>query len=128
MRSAVKTDYMQKKVLVIDDDEGILESLEVALAMEGYEVETMSEGHLSFEKAALSQPDLIILDVLLSGKDGRDITKKLKKQTATKHIPIVMISAHPNIKESTIKAGADFFLSKPFDMHVLFSTVEKLLK
>ena len=55
MRSADKTDYMQKKVLVIDDDEGILESLEVALAMEGYEVETMSEGHLSFEKAALSQ-------------------------------------------------------------------------
>ena len=80
MRSAVKTDYMQKKVLVIDDDEGILESLEVALAMEGYEVETTSEGHLSFGKASTTFPDLIILDVLLSGKDGRDIAKMLKKQ------------------------------------------------
>lgn len=127
MHSIDSAGYMEKKILVVDDDEGILESLEVALTMEEYTVETTAHGSEVSEKITSFSPQLIILDVLLSGKDGRDIAKKLKRQKLTKHIPIIMISAHPNVKSSTLKAGANSFLSKPFDMDELFSVVKRLL-
>lgn len=117
---------MKKKVLVIDDDLPILEALTDVLETFNYEVATVSDGHIlpAIEK---EQPDIILLDMLMSGIDGRNVTKKLKNNTVTKLIPIIMLSAHPNAEQSTLEAGANDFLAKPFDIHDLLEKIEKHL-
>ena len=118
-----------KKILVVDDDPDILDALQFTLASEGYEVTTTEKGeyaeNLHDQNGGL--PDLIILDVLLSGKDGRTICKKLKNQQETKHIPILMISAHPDAARSVKDVGADAFLAKPFDLAKLLALVENYI-
>lgn len=74
-----------------------------------------------------SLPDLIILDVLLSGKDGRELVKHLKRQEETKHIPVMMLSAHPSAKESVREAGAQDFVAKPFDIDVFLTKIATYL-
>lgn len=122
---------MTKKIWVVDDDEGILEAAEIVLQAEGYEVQTFLDGQSllgrDFIKAA-EVPDLIILDVLLSGEDGRDICKSLKSRAETAHVPIIMSSANTSAgKISTDTYGAEAFLAKPFDIDNLVEVVEKYL-
>ena len=64
----------------------------------------------------------------LSGRDGRTICKKLKVEKITRNIPIIMISAHPSVKENALQCGAEDFLSKPFDIEDLLRRVEKYTK
>ena len=72
-------------------------------------------------------PDLILLDLLLSGKDGREIVKYLKSQEETRHIPVIMLSAHPSAEETARLAGADDFVAKPFDIVVLLTRIAQYL-
>lgn len=116
-----------KRILVVDDDQDILEALSVILSMDNYDVVGTTRGEEAFDKVSGKKPDLILLDVLLSGIDGRDICRKLKTQLTTKNIPIIMISAHPDAAWSTKKAGADCFVAKPFDIDDLLSRIEKHL-
>lgn len=116
-----------KRMLIIDDDIDILEALEALLSMEGFSVKISTNTDVFKYIDDTNQPDMIILDVMLSGKDGRYVVKQLKKQPATKNIPVLMISAHPNVKKSTLKAGADAFLAKPFETRELVSKVNNLL-
>ncbi len=120
---------MTKKILAIDDDADILDAIRFTLEGEGYEVTTAEKGEYAENLHDKNDklPDLIILDVLLSGKDGRIICKKLKNQDETKHIPVIMISAHPTAEKSSKKVGADHFLAKPFDVESLLSLVEKYI-
>ena len=71
------------------------------------------------------KPDIILLDLLLSGRDGSEIAKEFKETAFAKDIPIVMISAHPNAHKSASESGADHFLAKPFDLDDLFGVLEK---
>ena len=118
-----------EQILVIDDDPDILDALKCVLEDAGYSVKTCIDGdhaeHLSDDST--KQPKLIILDVLLSGKDGREICRKLKRNPRTKQIPIVMISAHPAAKKSVIESGANKFIPKPFDIGILLSIVSTAL-
>ncbi len=118
-----------KKVLVVDDDPDILDALQMTLEDEGYAVTATEKGEYaeSLRNMHGNLPDLIILDVLLSGKDGRIICKKLKGEQETGHIPVIMISAHPNAKQSVKEVGADDFLAKPFDVDELLALVAKYL-
>lgn len=118
---------MAKTILVVDDDEGILEGFTAMLESGGYVVQTANDATTLLRLAKNSSPDLIILDILLSGTDGRIICKKLKNQENTKHIPIIMISAAPNVKKSVKEAQADDYLSKPFEMEELFTIVKKYI-
>lgn len=118
---------MSKRILVVDDDEGILEVVKCVLEMEGYTVITSNDSRPIF--TLLNQkPEIILLDVLLSGEDGRDIARKLKSHHDTKDIPVIMMSAHPNAQASTKEAGADAFIPKPFDIDSLLHTVEKYVQ
>lgn len=108
-----------KRIMVIDDDASILEAVEILLQLEGYEVYTSMNGTQALQKIPEVQPQIILLDVLLSGEDGRDIARKLKLDETTKTIPIIMFSANPNIEKSTQEAGACAFLSKPFNVEDL---------
>jgi DNA-binding response OmpR family regulator len=116
-----------KKILVVDDDKDILDSLSTILEMLGYDTQTTTKGDETFLKIDTFKPDLIILDVLLAGKDGRHICKQLKTEEKTKHIPIIMISAHPGANKSANEAGADDFVAKPFDITVLLEKVKKYI-
>lgn len=118
-----------KKILVVDDDLDILDALKFALEDAGYEVTTTEKGEYAenLRDTNGGLPDVIILDVLLSGKDGRLICQKLKSQDDTKHIPIIMISAHPNARHSVHHVGADDFLAKPFDFDELLDAIARHL-
>ncbi|HLX59573.1 MAG TPA: response regulator [Ktedonobacteraceae bacterium] len=113
----------QKKILVVDDEPDILEFLRELLELEGYIVATSDKGEYVQQIHDRSFPDLILLDVLLSGKDGREIVKHLKSQEKTKHIPVIMFSAHPSAEPTARAAGADDFLAKPFEMDELLTKI-----
>jgi DNA-binding response OmpR family regulator len=116
-------------ILVVDDDPAILDALRFLFEDEGYRVQTSEKGDyaesLRDENGGL--PDLIVLDVLLSGKDGRTICRKLKSQDQTRHIPIVMISAYPDAEHSAKEVGADAFMAKPFAIDEVAAMVASLL-
>lgn len=111
------------RILVVDDDIDILSVMEVLLTMKGFEVEVTAKGENTFPKIDTFRPDLIILDVLISGHDGRTICKQLKSNEATKHIPVIMFSAHPGAAATIADFGADDFISKPFDVEDLIKKV-----
>ncbi len=114
-----------EQILVVDDDSDILDALQCVLEDAGYTVKTCKDGgHAERLSDESKLPELIILDVLLSGKDGREICRKLKHSERTKRIPIVMISAHPTARKSVIASGANKFLPKPFDINNLLTTVD----
>lgn len=115
------------KILIIDDDPDILEVLQLTLEMEGFETKTNPHGEEIFNEVTLFKPDVIILDILLSGNDGRILCKKLKSGEDTKNIPVILISAHPRAKESIKESGANDFIPKPFDIDDLLARVEKQL-
>lgn len=116
---------LEKNILVVDDDPDILDALQFTLEDAGYAVVTSLKGDYAenLRDGNGGLPDLIILDVLLSGKDGRLICRKLKSQDETRHIPIIMISAHPGARESVKEVGADDFLAKPFDVDALLARI-----
>lgn len=122
-----KQNREQKKILVVDDNEGILEAFEVMLEDAGYEVDTSTDAEALLNLKSPALPDLILLDVLLSGADGRDMCKKMKLRGDLKHIPVIMISAHPGVGSTIKDAGATDFLRKPFEMDELLAMVQKYL-
>ncbi|WP_293788714.1 response regulator transcription factor [uncultured Pedobacter sp.] len=115
-----------KKILIADDDEGIVDAITMILEVMGYEVEFTYDGGAVIE-AAKNRPDLIMLDIWMSGYDGRDICKQLKNNPQFKDIPILMISASRDIRQSALDAGANDFMEKPFEMDSLLNRVEFLL-
>lgn len=117
-----------KKVLIIEDDDSILEAVQLALEMEDYKTEIVKNIDDVYNTVKRFSPDIILLDLLLSGENGCNIIKNLRKDDETKDIPIVIMSAHPTAKESAEQAGANDFLAKPFDIDELLSIVKKNIK
>jgi DNA-binding response OmpR family regulator len=115
----------QKKILVVDDEPDILEFLQELLEGEGYTVAITDKAEYVEMLHADGLPDLILIDVLLSGKDGRKIVKHLKSQEATRHVPVIMFSAHPSAEESVRVAGADDFVAKPFELDEVLAKIAK---
>lgn len=116
-----------KRILIVDDEPDILEFLEVVLEEEGYTVVASDKAEYLEQLHNGGLPHLILVDVLLSGKDGREIVKYLKSQEETKAIPIIMFSAHPSAEQTALKAGAEDFLAKPFDIDVLLAKIAQYL-
>jgi len=111
------------------DDPDILDALRFTLEDEGYAVTTSEKGEYaeSLHDGNGGLPALIILDVLLSGRDGRTICHHLKHRDDTRHIPIIMISAHPDAAASSAEVGADAFIAKPWDIDALLALVARYL-
>ncbi len=116
-----------KKIMIADDDPGIVDAVEMILEFEGYEVTSTVDGSTVLDMKH-ELPDLLLLDIWMSGEDGRDICKKLKSTETTKNIPVIMISASRDIKQSAIDAGANDFLAKPFEMTELLEKIANLTK
>jgi CheY-like chemotaxis protein len=113
---------MSKKILVADDDFAIGEMLQLMLEGAGYEVEIQTDGR-TVQQMQEPLPDLLLLDIGMSGIDGRMICRQLKSQENTRRLPIILLSASNNMQRVVKDAEADDFLSKPFDMHDLLSLV-----
>ena len=115
------------KILVVDDDVDILSVMEILLSMKGFDVEVTSKGENTFPKIETFKPDLILLDVLISGHDGRAICKQLKANPDTSNIPVIMFSAHPGAAATIADYGADDFIAKPFDVNNLMKKINTQL-
>lgn len=117
-----------RKILIVEDDPDIVLALTTILEDEGYAVVALDSGrHLSENMPPSSLPDLILLDMLLSGQDGREIARQLKADPSTRQIPILMLSAYPTIEQEAKAAGADSFLAKPFELDDLLAKVTSYL-
>src|SRR5699024_2349806 len=120
---------MEKKlrnILVIEEDQNVLEAIMGILEYSGYQSTGVTRFNESvFKQLQTDSVGLIILDVMLSGDDGRDLAVKLKSSEETRGVPILMISAYPEIEPSVMKAGADGFIQKPFGIDELMQKVEQ---
>lgn len=116
------------KILIIDDDVDALRILQKILTKENHEVEILSQWHDTFSLVKTFQPQVILLDILLFGIDGRHISKQLKSNDQTRNIPIILITANPDIAKNIGTSGADDFLEKPFTKEELISKIEKLVQ
>jgi two-component system phosphate regulon response regulator PhoB len=117
-----------RRILAVDDDSDILEVLQYILEDSGYEVETLSDGRNLFDTIKTHQPDLILLDIMLGGLDGRELCQKLKARNETHNIPVILISASHDISKSLDQAGApNDFIAKPFDIDVLLRSISRQL-
>lgn len=108
-----------KQIWVIDDDPGILEVVQIILSEEGYMVKIISDGDTLTERFENEIPNLIFLDILMSGIDGRDISRKIKDDDKTKDVPVIIMSADMRVEEKTKEAKADGYLRKPFNIEDL---------
>ncbi|MCD0488999.1 response regulator [Pedobacter sp. MC2016-14] len=113
-----------KKIFAVDDDNDILEVIKIILEDEGYEVDTLNTGEGVMDRIDEIKPDLILLDVMLGGMDGRDICKSIKGHSIFKNIPVIMISASHNLQSLLQFPGSpNDFLPKPFDIDNLVKMV-----
>lgn len=117
------------RILIADDDPQILGMLSLRYAKLGYEVFEAQDGHHALEKARREKPDVIVLDVMMPGKNGWEVARELRQSEETKDIGIVMLTAiGPQMNEMTSPLyGADDYLDKPFDFAELDAKIQALL-
>lgn len=130
MRKLFLMDTKGRKVLIADDEPDILEILKYNLSNEGYEVITAKDGDEALEKARRTQPDLIVLDVMMPKKTGVEVCEILRAQSAFKETLIIFLTA-VNDEGTQIKGletGADDYVSKPISPKVFLSRVNALFR
>jgi two-component system, OmpR family, alkaline phosphatase synthesis response regulator PhoP len=121
---------MAKKILAVDDEQDILSMLKMRLEASGYEIITASDGNTAYNTAKAEIPDLIILDLMLPGMDGYQVCRLLKFDEKYKQIPIIMLTAkgQQEDKDWGAKAGADCYMTKPFEAKELLNKIKEFLK
>lgn len=115
---------MENRILVLDDDPGVLEAIDLSLTYCGFQVRPMLSGDNVFRMIDDFEPNLIILDYLLSGKNGGEICQDLKNDPQKKDIPVIMLSASPEAAKKRAEFSCDSFLAKPFDLNVLVNEIK----
>jgi len=118
------------KILIADDNQQNCELLEAYLSGEGYLTEMAYDGQSTLDHVAESQPDLILLDIMMPRLSGYEVCQRLKQDAATRDIPIIMVTALNEIGdiEKAVNAGADDFLTKPVNKLELTTRVRSLLR
>lgn len=117
-------------ILVVEDEDDILELVSYNLAREGFAVERASTGEAGLQKARTVAPDVILLDIMLPGVDGLDVCRALKRDDATRGIPIIMMTARGEEADvvTGLELGADDYVTKPFSPRVLVARVRAVLR
>ena len=123
-----KAETKSKQILIIEDDDDILQVLETVLEYNEFAVTGIEGTENIFESIEEHKPDLIITDYLLSGQNGGRICQLLKSNKETCHIPVMLISAYPELAISFGKFGFDAFINKPFDIGELLEKIDVLLE
>jgi DNA-binding response OmpR family regulator len=112
------------KILIIDDDDEILDSLDYLLTANGFVVETERRWQNISKTIDLFGPDLILLDVALGGEDGRNISRQIKSGIFTRNIQVILLSANHNAKRNLPDSLADDFIKKPFEPKELIEKIQ----
>lgn len=120
---------MPKRILIVDDEQDILDLLRFNLENEGYETITATDGLQALESAK-SRPDLIILDVMLPGKDGWEVMRELRQSTLTQKIPVIFLTAKAGEIDEVVglELGADDYIVKPISMRKLLARVKAVFR
>jgi two-component system alkaline phosphatase synthesis response regulator PhoP len=118
-----------RKILVVDDEVDLVETVRFPLEMEGFNVLVSYNGEDALNQARKENPDLIILDLMLPKLDGYKVCRLLKFDERYKHIPILMLTAKTQEKDKILgkETGADEYITKPFEMDVLMEKVKAYL-
>jgi DNA-binding response OmpR family regulator len=118
---------MSEKILIVEDEITLLETLAYNMKRQGYEVETASDGNSALEVARRTRPDLMILDIMLPGIDGFEVCRILRQEMST---PILMLTARDDEIDRVVglEVGADDYLTKPFSMRELLARIKALLR
>jgi CheY-like chemotaxis protein len=115
-----------KVIMIADDDIGIVESMKMLLQDEGYRVVAPNYTK-TYDAISAVKPDLLLLDIFMSGIDGRDITKQLKAHPDTKDMPIIIVSANRQTESIAKDAGADDWVPKPYEAEILLNKISQVL-
>lgn len=114
-------------ILVVDDDPDIGIMLKMMLEFKGYDVTLLNRADKTYDVLNNNDIDLVILDMLIAGDNGTDVCATIRKEESASALPVMMISALPDARQSCLQAGANEFLSKPFEMQDLLSKVQELI-
>ncbi len=119
----------KKKILIVDDEKDLIETLSFRLNSNGYEVISAYDGQAGLDKAKKEKPDLIVLDLMLPKMDGYKVCGLLKKDVRYSGIPIIIFTARAleEDRKLGIEVGADAFVTKPFEPKALLAKIEELL-
>jgi CheY-like chemotaxis protein len=117
------------RILLVEDNEMNRDMLSRRLSRKGFEVIIAVDGQQGVEKAMSESPDLVLMDMSLPVLDGWEATRRLKAASATRHIPIIALTAHAmsGDREKTLQAGCDDYDTKPIELPRLISKIEALL-
>lgn len=120
----------KKRVLIVDDEPDIVESVKFSLELEDIECLVAYEGDEALLKVKKEKPDLIILDIMLPKLNGYKVARLLKFDEEYKNIPIIMLTARTQERDVKLgeETGADKYITKPFDMGMLVDVVKEYLK
>ena len=120
----------KETILAVDDEKDILELLTVNLTREGFRVDTAASGEKALEKADSERPDLILLDLMLPGIDGLEVTRRLKRNDRTRRVPIFMLTAKGGEADvvTGLELGADDYMAKPFSPRILIARIKAVLR
>jgi len=118
---------VDEKILIVEDETALLETLEYNITRQGYEVRTATDGLAALEVARLERPDVIVLDIVLPGLDGFEVCRILRQEM---NVPILMLSARTDEVDRVVglEMGADDYLTNPFSMRELLARVKALLR
>jgi two-component system alkaline phosphatase synthesis response regulator PhoP len=118
-----------KKILIVDDEMDLVETVRFPLEMEGYDVLVSHNGEDALNQARKENPDLILLDLMLPNLDGYKVCRLLKFDDRYKHIPILMLTAKSQEKDKALgmETGANEYITKPFDIRDLLKKVKGYL-
>jgi len=119
-------DTKHKKVLIVDDDNGILDIMQEALTHEGYDVKSLPAVDNIFPEIMQYKPDVVILDYLLKGVNGGELCHQIKINRFTAQIPVILMSAYPKVLQSLGNYGSNMFGAKPFDLNHDVDCIETL--
>ena len=119
----------KKKILVVEDEESLLKLQSILLTIRGYTVEGAMDGQAALEAVETMNPDLILLDIMLPKIDGFEVCRQVKANEATRHIPVVMLTAKKSMEDRVMgkQAGADLYITKPYKSSMVIETIQRFL-